>query len=43
LNAGGAKADILQALIQLSIQLTDAERGFVFLQRGATACAWRVG
>ena len=31
LNAGGAKADILQALIQLSIQLTGAERGFVFL------------
>jgi serine phosphatase RsbU (regulator of sigma subunit) len=32
LNSGGAKADILQALIQLSIQLTGVERGFVFLR-----------
>jgi serine phosphatase RsbU (regulator of sigma subunit) len=32
LNSGGAKADIFQALIQLSIQLTGVERGFVFLR-----------
>jgi serine phosphatase RsbU (regulator of sigma subunit)/pSer/pThr/pTyr-binding forkhead associated (FHA) protein len=32
LNSGGAKADILQALIQLSIQVTGVERGFVFLR-----------
>jgi len=32
LNAGGAKADVLHALLQLSIQLTAVERGFVFLR-----------
>jgi serine phosphatase RsbU (regulator of sigma subunit) len=32
LNAGAARADILQALLQLSIQLTGVERGFVFLR-----------
>lgn len=32
LNAGGAKDDILHALLQLSIQLTSVERGFVFLR-----------
>lgn len=31
LNAGNAKEDILHALLQLSIQLTSVERGFVFL------------
>jgi serine phosphatase RsbU (regulator of sigma subunit) len=31
LNAGGARTDILHALLQLSIQLTGVERGFVFL------------
>lgn len=34
LNAGGAKQDILHALLQLSIQLTSVERGFVFLREG---------
>jgi phosphoserine phosphatase RsbU/P len=33
LNAGEATADILYALLQLSIQLTKVERGFVFLRR----------
>lgn len=32
LNAGGAIKDILRALLQLSIQLTKVERGFVFLR-----------
>jgi len=32
LNAGGAKADVLHALLQLSIQLTGVDRGFVFLR-----------
>jgi len=32
LNAGNAKEDILHALLQLSIQLTSVERGFVFLR-----------
>ncbi len=32
LNAGGAIADIFRALLQLSIQLTGVERGFVFLR-----------
>lgn len=31
LNEGNAKEDILHALLQLSIQLTSVERGFVFL------------
>ena len=31
LNAGGAIADIFRALLQLSIELTGVERGFVFL------------
>ena len=31
LNAGGAIADILRALLQLTLQLTRVERGFVFL------------
>ena len=34
LNAGGAVNEIFQALLQLSIQLTGAERGFVFLREG---------
>jgi serine phosphatase RsbU (regulator of sigma subunit) len=34
LNAGNAKEDILHALLQLSIQLTSVERGFVFLRSG---------
>jgi serine phosphatase RsbU (regulator of sigma subunit) len=34
LNAGGAIADIFHALVQLSIQLTGVERGFVFLCEG---------
>jgi serine phosphatase RsbU (regulator of sigma subunit) len=34
LNAGAARADILQALLQLSVQLTRVERGFVFLREG---------
>jgi serine phosphatase RsbU (regulator of sigma subunit) len=32
LNAGGVRSEILQALLQLSIQLTGVERGFVFLR-----------
>jgi phosphoserine phosphatase RsbU/P len=32
LNAGGAITDIFRALLQLSIQLTGVERGFVFLR-----------
>jgi len=31
LNSGGAIMDVFQALLQLSMQLTGAERGFVFL------------
>jgi len=31
LNSGGAINDVFQALLQLSMQLTGAERGFVFL------------
>lgn len=34
LNAGGAIADIFRALLQLSIELTGVERGFVFLLDG---------
>lgn len=34
LNSGGAKREILQALLQISIQLTGVERGFVFLREG---------
>ncbi len=34
LNAGEAKQDVLRALLQLSIQLTGVERGFVFLCEG---------
>lgn len=34
LNAGSAITDIFHALLQLSIQLTGAERGFVFLRKG---------
>ena len=34
LNAGGAINEIFQALLQLSIQFTGAERGFVFLREG---------
>jgi serine phosphatase RsbU (regulator of sigma subunit) len=34
LNAGGVRSEILQALLQLSIQLTGVERGFVFLSEG---------
>jgi phosphoserine phosphatase RsbU/P len=34
LNAGGTQSDIFQALLQLSIQLTAVERGFVFLSQG---------
>jgi len=34
LNAGGAITDIFRALLQLSIQLTGVERGFVFLREG---------
>jgi serine phosphatase RsbU (regulator of sigma subunit) len=34
LNAGGAITDIFHALLQLSIQLTGVERGFVFLREG---------
>jgi sigma-B regulation protein RsbU (phosphoserine phosphatase) len=34
LNAGGAITDIFHALLQLSIQLTGVERGFVFLLEG---------
>ncbi len=32
LNAGGAISDIYRALVELSIQLTGVERGFVFLR-----------
>ena len=31
LNAGGAITDVFQLLLQLSMQLTGVERGFVFL------------
>jgi serine phosphatase RsbU (regulator of sigma subunit) len=34
LNAGGAITDIFHVLLQLSIQLTGVERGFVFLREG---------
>jgi sigma-B regulation protein RsbU (phosphoserine phosphatase) len=34
LNAGGAIADILTTLLQLTLQLTGVERGFVFLKQG---------
>jgi serine phosphatase RsbU (regulator of sigma subunit) len=34
LNAGGAITDIFHALLQLSMQLTGVERGFVFLREG---------
>ncbi|WP_348261948.1 SpoIIE family protein phosphatase [Telmatobacter sp. DSM 110680] len=34
LNAGGAITDIFHALLQLSLQLTGVERGFVFLLEG---------
>jgi serine phosphatase RsbU (regulator of sigma subunit) len=34
LNAGSAITDILHALLQLSIQFTGTERGFVFLREG---------
>ncbi len=34
LNAGGAITDIFYALLQLSLQLTGVERGFVFLLEG---------
>jgi sigma-B regulation protein RsbU (phosphoserine phosphatase) len=34
LNAGGAIADILTTLLQLTLQLTGVERGFVFLRQG---------
>jgi sigma-B regulation protein RsbU (phosphoserine phosphatase) len=34
LNAGGAIADIFRALLQLSIELTGVERGFVYLIEG---------
>jgi serine phosphatase RsbU (regulator of sigma subunit) len=34
LNAGGAIADIFHALLQLSLQLTGVERGFVYLLEG---------
>ncbi|MGA8939659.1 MAG: FHA domain-containing protein, partial [Acidobacteriaceae bacterium] len=33
LNAGGAITDIFRALLQLSIELTGVERGFVFLNK----------
>lgn len=36
LNAGSAITDIFHALLQLSIQLTGVERGFVFLRDGDT-------
>jgi sigma-B regulation protein RsbU (phosphoserine phosphatase) len=35
LNAGGAIQDILTTLLQLTLQLTGVERGFVFLREGA--------
>jgi serine phosphatase RsbU (regulator of sigma subunit) len=34
LNAGGAITDVFHALLQLSLQLTGVERGFVFLLEG---------
>jgi len=34
LNAGGAITDIFRVLLQLSIQLTGVDRGFVFLREG---------
>jgi serine phosphatase RsbU (regulator of sigma subunit) len=34
LNAGGAITDILTTLLQLTLQLTGTERGFVFLSEG---------
>jgi serine phosphatase RsbU (regulator of sigma subunit) len=34
LNAGGAIMDILTSLLQLTLQLTGVERGFVFLSQG---------
>ena len=34
LNAGGAITDTFHALLQLSLQLTGVERGFVFLREG---------
>jgi hypothetical protein len=34
LNAGGAIEDILTTLLQLTLQLTSVERGFVFLSQG---------
>jgi phosphoserine phosphatase RsbU/P len=34
LNAGGAIEDILTTLLQLTLQLTGVERGFVFLREG---------
>jgi phosphoserine phosphatase RsbU/P len=34
LNAGGAIADILTTLLELTLQLTGVERGFVFLKEG---------
>jgi serine phosphatase RsbU (regulator of sigma subunit) len=35
LNAGGAIEDILTTLLQLTLQLTGVERGFVFLREGS--------
>jgi len=35
LNAGGAIEEILTTLLQLTLQLTGVERGFVFLREGA--------
>jgi phosphoserine phosphatase RsbU/P len=35
LNAGSAIADILTTLLQLTLQLTGVERGFVFLKEGS--------
>jgi sigma-B regulation protein RsbU (phosphoserine phosphatase) len=34
LNAGGAIKDVLNSLLQLTLQLTGVERGFVFLREG---------
>ena len=34
LNAGGAIEEILTTLLQLTLQLTGVERGFVFLREG---------
>jgi phosphoserine phosphatase RsbU/P len=36
LNAGGSITDIFRVLLQLSIELTGVERGFVFLREGNT-------